>query len=165
MKGESVRQLRRAHLSLGIGEIAAALVFCGAMAWVIAPRIASASDQRVLWAALVPLAVILIQAGIYWLAARAWIGRGRMPDVMRRTYLAFRALDAVLLIVALVALIATSPTAGVLVLALVVWLFGVVEYLNYFVVRLAYPASRWPQEVTRWRTPRLAKDLRAGSSR
>ena len=47
-----------------------------------------------------------------------------------------------------------------LVLVLAVWAFGVVEYLNYFAVRLAYPASEWLAKVRQQRLPRLVKDLR-----
>jgi hypothetical protein len=50
-----------------------------------------------------------------------------------------------------------EPLAAAVVVA--VWLFGVVEFLNYFVVRLAYPPARWLSEVGHWRTPRLVRDL------
>jgi len=49
---------------------------------------------------------------------------------------------------------------GALILAIAIWVFAVVEYLNYFVVRLSYPLSRWFQEVGSWRTPRLMIDVR-----
>jgi hypothetical protein len=42
---------------------------------------------------------------------------------------------------------------------LAVWVFGVLEYVNYFVVRLAYPLGRWFTTVGEWRTPRLVQDL------
>lgn len=51
----------------------------------------------------------------------------------------------------------SQPLAGGVVVA--VWLFGLVEYLNYFVVRLAYSPSVWLSEVVRLRTPRLVEDL------
>ncbi|MGN8025636.1 hypothetical protein [Microbacterium sp. 22242] len=161
MTRPSIRDLRRAHLSLGIGEIVAALVFCGAAAWVVGPRFENPADRVALWAALLPLIAVLLQAGIYWLAARSWVGRGGMPRAVRRVYLALRVVDVGLLGCGLgVVAIARPSSAAMLVLVVAVWLFGVVEYLNYFVVRLSYPAGRWLHEVTRWRTPRLAKDLR-----
>lgn len=46
-------------------------------------------------------------------------------------------------------------------MALLVWLFAVVEFTNYYVVRLSYPGTEWFREVGRWRTPRLVEDLRA----
>lgn len=47
----------------------------------------------------------------------------------------------------------------VLVLSAAVLLFAVVEYVNYYVARLAYPVSRWFTEVGQWRTPRLMIDV------
>ncbi|MFC5433116.1 hypothetical protein [Microbacterium suwonense] len=161
---EHTRELRRRFLNLGIGEIVAAVIFCFAMAWAISPIIASDSDRLAVWAALIPLVAILVQAGIYWLAARAWIGRGSMPQTMRTVYRCFRLVDAVLLAASLVAVVAMRPSAAALVLALAVWLFGVAEYVNYYVVRLAYPFSRWLVEVGHRRTPRLVKDMRDRSS-
>jgi hypothetical protein len=51
----------------------------------------------------------------------------------------------------------TEPLASAAVLA--VWLFGVIEFANYFVVRLAYPPTQWLAQVGRRRTPQLMKDL------
>ena len=110
------------------------------MARAAAPRLGTDSDRFALWAALVPLVVILVQAGIYWLSACTWIGGGRMPRAMRILYRWFRGLDPVLLAAGLISVLAAPPSsAAVLVLALAVWLFGVAEYINYCVVRLAYP--------------------------
>lgn len=53
---------------------------------------------------------------------------------------------------------AVSPWAAVLVLG--VWAFGVVEYVNYFVVRLAYPLAE-TRKIAERRVPRLITDLRA----
>jgi len=46
------------------------------------------------------------------------------------------------------------------ILTLLVWLFAVLEYVNYYVVRLAYPVGEWFVRVGEWRTPRLIRDLR-----
>lgn len=40
-----------------------------------------------------------------------------------------------------------------------VWVFGVLEYVNYFVVRLSYPIHRWLTTVGQWHTPQLVQDL------
>ena len=44
-----------------------------------------------------------------------------------------------------------------------VWAFGVAEYANYFVARLAYPLQRWPFEVGKLRRPQLVHDLHSGA--
>ncbi len=44
-------------------------------------------------------------------------------------------------------------------LGLLVWLFGVLEYVNYFVVRLSYPVTQWFILVGRRRTPAIVRDV------
>jgi len=154
---------RRQYLNLGVGELVAAATFAVVAALSIAPRL----DERAsaaLWAALVPLLVILLQAGVYWLSARRWVAVAPMPAAIAAVYRAFRLADPVLLAAGAIGLAwfwPSSPAAGLL--AVGVWAFGVVEYLNYFVVRLAYPARQWFALVRQRRTPRLIGDLRSAS--
>ena len=156
--------MRRRYLSLGLGELVAAAVFCGVAATAVGPRLDTDADRFAFWAALVPLVVILLQAGVYWLIARTWLGDGRMPRGVASVYRCFRVVDVVLLAVGLGGVVAAGPSSpAVLVLVLAVWAFGVAEYVNYFVVRLAYPARRWLTEVGCLRTPRLVQDLRVSS--
>lgn len=164
--GGDVRQrLRRKYLSLGSGELVAAGVFLGIGVVQIAPLLGAAGSALALWFALGPLVVILLQAGVYWLCARSWVERSRMPPRLVATYKALRGLNPVLLLAALVGLIITwpdNPAIGVALLG--VWGFGLVEYVNYFVVRLAYPPSTWLSRVRQWRTPRLVQDIEAAQS-
>ena len=51
------------------------------------------------------------------------------------------------------------------VLLVIIWLFGVIEFINYFVMRLAYPINRWFAVVGQRRTPRLMLDVRSSSGR
>jgi hypothetical protein len=101
--------------------------------------------------------VILVQAGGYWLLARGWVQRGPMPSGPAKLYRAFRLIDAVLLAAGLAGVLAWAN--GDAVLALAVWSFGVLEFVNYFVVRLAYPPGRWLRTVGQRRTPRLVADM------
>lgn len=152
--------LRRRYLSLGSGELTAAAVFVFLGVVVVGPRVDAGDNHVAVWSALVPLVAILFQAGSYWLLARQWVGRGSMPAPLAAVYRVLRAVDAVLLLVGLVGVIAWAPAqVPVTVVLVVLWLFGVVEYLNYFVVRLAYPLPRWFAEVRRWRRPRLVQDM------
>lgn len=152
---------RRRYLSLGTGEIAAAAAFVSVAVLAIQPLLKSRGEYLALWAGLLPLLIVLVQAGIYWLLARSWVGGGRMPRGIAAVYRALRILDAVLLGVSLLALIWVAPLRpGVLVLGGAVWLFAAAEYVNYFHVRLAYPWPRWFRSVRRWRAPRLLLDIR-----
>src|SRR5699024_1792310 len=78
--GNSSRRhaLRRTYLSLGLGELAAVAVFLYASMSVLLPGIRLHGGERALWLALIPLVVILTQAGAYWLLARGWVPGGRM---------------------------------------------------------------------------------------
>jgi len=148
---------RRKYLSLGVGELAAAAVFAAVL-----PRLVGPEDRWAVWFALIPLLVVLLQAGGYWLLARAWVARRPMPASLATVYRAFRWADAMLLTGGLVGVLLWLPTDGrSLVLVGAIWVFGLVEYVNYFVVRLAYPVGRWLRSVRRWRAPQLVQDLRA----
>ena len=154
--------LRRKYLSLGLGELTACVMFAAVAAGLIVPELASPSDGAGLWFALVPLLGVLLQAGAYWLLARSWVERAPMPSMLASLFRAFRVVNVALLTVGLVGVIAFWPDNIALGIAfLAVWAFGVVEYVNYFVVRLSYPATRWVAMVRQWRVPRLVQDLRA----
>lgn len=136
--------LRGRYLSLGLGELFAAVVFIGVTTVSVLPLLERPTDALAFWSALVPLLVILVQAGVYWLLARRWVGQGTMPPGLAATYRGFRALDAVLLLAGLVGIIVWFPVHPFAAIGIpFVWLLGVIEYVNYFVVRLAYPPSVW----------------------
>lgn len=152
--------LRRKYLRLGLGELAAAAVFCAVAVFLLTPRLLDERGVRALWSALIPLLLVLVQAGAFWLLARGWVGRAPMPASLGNAFRAFRILDIGALTLGLVGVLIWMPDGigwGAVVSA--VWLFGVIEYLNYFVVRLSYPPAQWPRRIGRWRRPQLVQDL------
>lgn len=152
--------LRRKYLSLGAGELAAAAAFAAVTVYVVIPRLASEEDSAALWSALVPLLLILVQAGSYWLLARRWVGQASMPATLAAVYRGFRIIDVVVLAVGLLGVVLWWPDRpGTALMVVAVWVFGLLEYLNYFVVRLSYPIGRWLTSVGEWRTPRLVCDM------
>lgn len=158
------RARRRTYLSLGTGELAAAALFTYNAVWVVAPR--SNDDQRSLtfMVGVAPLVVVLCQAGAYWLMARGWVTVRPMPRGLARMYRAFKTLDLLVLVAAgtYIALhLENSGWAGPL--ALGTWLFAIVEFVNYYVVRLSYPCHAWLDKVGQWRTPRLIQDVHAAA--
>lgn len=152
--------LRRRYLSLGTGEYVAAGVFVAVTALSVAPRL-DETARRALWAALLPLVVILVEGGTYWLLAMRRLGTGEsMPEGERTAYRIFRILNVVLLAAGLMGVIGWWPSSlGAGLLCVIVWAFAVIEHLNYYVVRLAYPPSQWFTRVGQWRTPTLVRDL------
>jgi hypothetical protein len=164
MTEERRRALRRTYVRLGAGELAAAVVFVVLAGGVVAPGLEERGDAAALWFALAPLLVVLVQAGTYWLLARSWVGRRSMPAGVAIVYRVLRIVDVVLIAAGLAGMLVWWPDqVGAALAMLAVWVFGVIEYLNYFVVRLAYPARRWPTQVLEWRTPRLVLDLDSAS--
>lgn len=155
------KSLRRRYLSLGLGELAAAAVFAAVAVGVVMPRLEGPKDSAALWSALAPLLVILVQAGVYWLLARGWVEQAPMPVRLAALYRVFRVLDVLLLAIALLGVVIWLPDhSGAAVGVVAVWAFGVAEYANYFVARLAYPLRRWPFEVGKLRRPpQLVHDL------
>ncbi|MEH0350630.1 hypothetical protein [Rhodococcus qingshengii] len=152
--------LRRRYLSLGLGELAAAGVFAAVAVSVVMPRLEGPKDSAALWSALAPMLVVLVQAGVYWLLARGWVEQAPMPARLAALYRVFRVLDVLLLAIALLGVVIWLPDhSGAAVGVVAVWAFGVAEYANYFVARLAYPLQRWPFEVGKLRRPQLVHDL------
>ncbi len=85
-----------------------------------------------------------------------------MPLSVARLYRAFQVLDVLGLLAAGVYIaVDLSSTGWAGTMAVLVWLFAVVEFTNYYLVRLSYPWATWFTTVGQWRTPPLVKDLRA----
>ncbi len=163
MDEERREALRARYLSLGAGELAAAVVFL-LIAAHPATRSLGPAVGILLWCGLGPLLFVLVQGGLYWISARSWVGRGSMPPALSTVYRALRFLNPLLLAVGLGVILARWPDDALVGLVmLVIWAFGVGEYLNYYVVRLAYPIPDWFRLVWSRRTPRLVKDMRAAS--
>lgn len=155
--------LRRRYLSLGLGELAAAGVFLTIALVMVVPTLDEES-RLALWFALVPLLAVLVQAGIYWLLARSWVERHPMPPSLRRIYRALRQVDVALLVGGLLGVLVWLPdNLGTRLGVLAIWFFGVIEYVNYFLIRLSYPPRLWLSTVGQLRTPRLVRDLNTGS--
>ncbi|MEO8829180.1 hypothetical protein [Lapillicoccus sp.] len=154
--------LRRKFLSLGLGELAAAVVFVYIALWVVGPKVRDERSMLTFMVALAPLLLILCQAGAYWLLARSWVKVGSMPRPLALLYRVFRVLNVVVILAAGLYIVLNLPDAPVMaVLTVVVWLFAVVEFVNYYVLRLSYPINKWFHQVGRWRTPQLIRDIHA----
>nr|WP_108870539.1 hypothetical protein [Tessaracoccus timonensis] len=155
------QQLRQQYLKLGVGELVAAALFCVLAITTVQPRL-EPGEAPALWGGLAPLVVVLLQGGAYWLLARSWVKVSPMPRSLAVTFSALRVANVALLLAGLAAVALWWPArAHIGVLAVIAWLFGVVEYVNYYVARLAYPLTQWLARVGEWRTPRLVQDLRS----
>lgn len=157
--------VRRKYLSLGLGEVAAAIAFAW-LAVAVAPGLPDDRSRIGWFIAMAPLLLVLIQAGLYWLAARSWVGVSQMPAPMACCFAVFRWVDPLLLGgAAVTAAIVSGLRPALWLLYLLPLGFALGEYLNYYVVRLAYPATYWLTGVRQRRTPRLIEDVTAGLGR
>lgn len=128
--------------------------------WAVPTILTTGMDLAAFWLALAPLLFVLLQGGAYWLLARNWVGASRMPVGLARVFGALKWLDLAVFGGALVGIVLWWPSSWpIAALIVLTWVFGVVEYINYYVVRLSYPARTWLLEVRRRRAPRLIKDL------
>ena len=154
------QDLRGTYLRLGLGELVSACLF-GVIALL---RLAdSSSATRVaIWGGLAPLLVVLVQAAIYWLLARSWVGSRTMPAGLAGVYGWLRVVNVALLVVGLAVLLLAEASVTATVAGIAIWLFALVEHVNYYVVRLAYPLTAWWRRVREWRRPRLVLDVAAG---
>lgn len=158
--GAELDARRRRLLNLAGGELTASAVFIVAVVIGVQPRTGAAAVVP-LWVALAPLVLILVQAAFFWLLRAGWM-HTRPPHWFGAVYGALRVMDPVLIVGCAVASVLLWDVAGpgVRVLCVAALLFGVIEYLNYFVVRLSYPIATWASRVGARRTPRLVIDLR-----
>lgn len=109
--------------------------------------------------------LILIQAGCYWLLARQWVGVGTMPRPIVRAFRVLQVVNVLMLLIGIIGVTIWFPrNPGTAALIVVIWLFGMAEYCNYFVMRLAYPSPHWIAEVRKRRTPQLVQDIRASEA-
>ena len=135
--------LRRRYLSLGLSEFATVAVFVYAALRVVVPRLGSDQAVASFLVAAVPPVLFLSQTAAYWLLARTWVEVRSMPRVLARLYRTLQVLDVLVLLAAGV-YIAVDPSttrwAGTM--AALVWLFAVVEFTNYYVMRLSYPLGQ-----------------------
>jgi hypothetical protein len=113
--------------------------------------------------ATVGLVLVLIEGGCFWLLARSWVPRGRTPRAVARIYLTLRWATPLMLVLSAVGLAMWWPSLPqIRVLGVSAVTFGVIEYVNYFILRVSYPVATWWQDVRRLRQPRLIRDVRRG---
>lgn len=157
--GSIKRALARRFLSLTTGEAASVLVFA-ALYLHFQQRAGTPFGPGVLYPFLL-LEFLLLQGSAYWL--NRWLRlRSGVLTSAPGLLLVFRLLHLlnVLLLLALPLWVWFDPAR--LPWSVVLGVFALVEFINYFHWRLAYPVPEFLQRLTRWRFPIsvLAQELR-----
>lgn len=161
MASSAQNLLRRKHLGLGTGEIASAGVF---LFVALRVSLSAAPHEILVGITFLPLVAILAGVGCYWLLARRWIGSSGMPASFAILSAKLRFAYIALLLLGLLALLLMIPmvSRSHAILGGSALAFALVEHINYFHFRLAYPMRYWLSEVGRLRIPRLRKDIQKG---
>ena len=156
-------KVRKELVSLCLGELAAVLSF-----WLCFFHLKNRlGDWRSLVSILYPLSLltfILLQGSISWAIlirrlSNPQFGSGNVP----RIYGGLRILDLILLISGFPFIVWNTQNVQVAILATLIQLFALIEWVNYFLVRLSYslnPLVLW-KRITKGKLEksRIAKEL------
>lgn len=156
-------KVRKELVSLCLGELAAVLSFWLCF-FLLKNRL---GDWRSLVSILYPLSLltfILLQGSIYWAIlirrlSNPQFGNGNIPKI----YGVLRILDLVLLISGFPFIVWYSQSVRVAIIATLIQLFALIEWVNYFLLRLSYslnPLVLW-KRITKGKLEksRIAKEL------
>mgnify|MGYP000890283783 FL=1 len=156
-------KVRKELGSLCLGELAAILSFWLCF-FLLKNRL---GDWKSLVTILYPLSLltfILLQGSIYWAIlirrlSKPQFGSGNVPKI----YGCFRILDLVLLISGFPFIVWNTQSVQVAILATLIQLFALIEWVNYYLLRLSYsldPLVLW-KRITKGKLEksRIAKEL------
>lgn len=156
-------KVRKELVYLCLGEFTAVLSFWFCF-FLLKNRL---GDENSLVTILYPLSLltfILLQGSIYWAIlirrlSNPQFGSGSVPKL----YGDFRILDLVLLILGFPFIVWNTQSVQVTILATLIQLFALIEWVNYFLVRLSYslnPLVLW-KRITKGKLEksRIAKEL------
>ncbi len=156
-------KVRKELVSLCLGEFTAVLSiwFCF---FLLKNRL---GDWRNLVSILYPLSLltfILLQGSIYWAILIRRLSNPQFGSVnVPRIYGGLRILDLVLLILGFPFIVWNTQSVQVAILATLIQLFALIEWVNYFLVRLSYslnPLVLWKRIAKgKLEKSRIAKEL------
>jgi len=156
-------KVRKELVSLCLGEFTAVLSlwFCF---FLLKNRLADWNSLVTILYPLSLLTFILLQGSIYWAIlirrmSNPQFGSGSVPKL----YAGFRTLDLVLLISGFPFIVWNTQSFQVATIATLIQLFALIEWLNYYLVRLSYslnPLVLW-KRITKGKLEksRIAKEL------
>lgn len=157
-------KVRKELVSLCLGELAAALSFWLCF-FLLKNRLGDVNSLITILYPLSLLAFILLQGSIYWAIlirrlSKPQFGIGNVPKL----YGVLRILDLVLLISGFPFIVWNAQSVLVTILAMLIQLFALIEWLNYYIVRLSYslnPLVLWKRIAKgKLEKSRIAKELR-----
>ena len=156
-------KVRRELVSLCLGEFTAVLSFWFCF-FLLKNRLGDVNSLVTVLYPLSLLTFILLQGSIYWAIlirrlSKPQFGSGNVP----RVYGGLRILDLVLVIAGFPFIVWNTQSVQVAIIAALTQLFALIEWVNYFLVRLSYslnPLVLW-KRITKGKLEksRIAKEL------
>ena len=157
-------KVKKELLSLCLGELAAALSFWLCF-FLLKNRLGDVNSLVTILYPLSLLTFILLQGSIYWAIlirrlSKPQFGSASVPKL----YGCFRILDLVLLISGFPFIVWNTQSVQVAIIVMLIQLFALIEWVNYFLVRLSYslnPLVLWKRIAKgKLEKSRIAKELR-----
>lgn len=158
------KKVRRELVSLCLGEFTAVLSFWFCF-FLLKNRLGVWNSLATILYPLSLLTFILLQGSIYWSIlirrlSNPQFGSGSVPKL----YGGFRILDLVLLISGFPFIVWNTQSVQVAIIVMLIQLFALIEWVNYFLVRLSYslnPLVLWKRIAKgKLEKSRIAKELR-----
>ena len=156
-------KVKKELVSLCLGEFTAVLSFWFCF-FLLKDRLGDVNSLVTILYALSLLTFILLQGSIYWAIlirrlSKPQFGSASVPKL----YSGFRILDLVLLISGFPFIVWNTQSVQVAVLATLIEFFALIEWLNYYIVRLSYslnPLVLWKRIAKgKLEKSRIAKEL------
>ena len=156
-------KVRKELMSLCLGELAAVLSFWFCF-FLLKNRFSDLSSLVTILYPLSLLTFILLQGSIYWAILMRRLSKPQFGSAsVPKLYGGFRILDLVLLISGFPFIVWNTQSVQVAIFATLIQLFALIEWVNYFLVRLSYslnPLVLW-KRITKGKLEksRIAKEL------
>lgn len=156
-------KVRRELVSLCFGELTAVLSFCFCF-FLLKNRLGDVNSLVPILYPMSLLTFILLQGSIYWAIlirrlSKPQFGSGNVPKI----YGVLRILDLILLILGFPFIVWNTQSVQVAILATLIQLFALIEWVNYYLVRLSYslnPLVLWKRIAKgKLEKSRIAKEL------
>ena len=130
--------LKKTLINLAVGELVAVIVF-----WInffiFKKYITDTVSIIPVIFTLSLLSFILIQGSIFWLILLKRISNKNFAKTsLGKIYNHLRRLDIILLYLSILILIVNHQTLTTTIISLSIWIFAIIEYLNYYKGRLSY---------------------------
>ena len=130
--------LKKTLINLAVGELVAIIMFWTNF-FIFKKYITNTTSIIPIIFTLFVLSFILIQGSIFWLVLLKRISNKNFAKTsLGKIYNHLSRLDIILLYLSILILIVNHQTLTTTIISLSIWIFSIIEYINYYKVRLSY---------------------------